>query len=93
MRSRYSAYALKLPLYLLATWHTDTRPAILDLNDEPALKWIGLQIKGSQQISAECAQVEFVARYKENGKAKRLHETSTFVKVNDAWYYLNGVHE
>ena len=30
MRSRYSAYVLKLEDYLLATWHPDTRPRQLE---------------------------------------------------------------
>ena len=34
--------------------------------------------------------VEFVARYKVNGKAERLHEVSRFVKMQHYWYYLNG---
>ena len=31
MRSRYTAYVLKLEDYLLATWHPSTRPQQLDL--------------------------------------------------------------
>lgn len=31
MRSRYSAFALGLEAYLLATWHASTRPSVLDL--------------------------------------------------------------
>jgi SEC-C motif-containing protein len=46
MRSRYSAYVLKLEPYLLATWHPDTRPASLNLETE-ATKWLGLEIRNS----------------------------------------------
>jgi uncharacterized protein YchJ len=35
MRSRYSAYALGLEEYLLATWHPSTRPEKLDLASTP----------------------------------------------------------
>jgi SEC-C motif domain protein len=44
MRSRYSAYVLKLSDYLLATWHPSTRPSELDLSDDDS-KWLGLEIK------------------------------------------------
>ena len=40
MRSRYSAYVLRLAPYLLATWHASTRPATLDLADD-ATRWTG----------------------------------------------------
>ncbi|XLM23157.1 hypothetical protein MKD33_17040, partial [Chromobacterium piscinae] len=42
MRSRYSAYALGLEAYLLATWHASTRPEALNLaEDAGVVKWIG----------------------------------------------------
>ena len=44
MRSRYSAYALGLSDYLLATWHPSTRPASLDLHGQPPLRWLGLDV-------------------------------------------------
>ena len=46
MRSRYSAYVLRLTDYLLATWHPTTRPATLDA-DPPALRWLGLEVRSS----------------------------------------------
>lgn len=93
MRSRYSAYVLGFESYVLSTWHPDKRPISLNLDKDPPIKWLGLQVKRSEQRDATHALVEFVARYKLNGKGERLHEISTFVKVNDAWYYLNGVHK
>ncbi|WP_459741119.1 YchJ family protein, partial [Pseudomonas aeruginosa] len=41
MRSRFSAFALGLAPYLLATWHPSTRPESLDLDD---VTWRRLQI-------------------------------------------------
>lgn len=102
MRSRYSAYALATQIpalseYLLQTWHPDTRPQSLDLNDENAAKWLGLQIRHHQNIDAEHALVEFVARYKHagnlGGKAERLHETSRFLRIDNRWYYVDGDHQ
>ncbi|MEQ1487648.1 MAG: YchJ family metal-binding protein [Methylotenera sp.] len=94
MRSRYTAFALaefypSLEEYLLQTWHVDTRPAALNLAEDPPTKWLGLQIKRTETLG-ETAIVEFVARYKIAGKAERLHEISQFERLDDRWYYLVG---
>lgn len=89
MRSRYSAYVLKLEPYLLATWHASARPASLDLACENA-KWLGLEVKKHTPESALRASVEFVARYKIGGRAARLHEVSCFVREDGRWFYLDG---
>ena len=36
------------------------------------------------------AEVEFVARYRVNGRAGRLHERSRFVREANRWYYVDG---
>lgn len=89
MRSRYSAYVLKLEDYLLATWHSSTRPAILNLADDNT-KWISLEVKKHSPESADRATVEFVARYKIGGRAGRLHEVSRFVREGGRWLYVDG---
>lgn len=89
MRSRYSAYVMKLEDYLLATWHPDTRPAALDLAYDDT-KWLGLEVKCHRQESADQASVEFVARYKIAGRAHRLHEISRFVREDGRWFYMDG---
>lgn len=90
MRSRYTAYVLGLEDYLLQTWHTDTRPAALNLAEDQAIKWLGLQVKRAEIINESTATVEFVARYKVGGKAERLHELSQFLRLEGRWYYLVG---
>ena len=90
MRSRYSAYVLGNAAYLLATWHPQTRPAGLDLSEEPVPHWLGLQVKRHEVLGPEEARVEFVARYKIGGRAHRLHETSRFGCLGGRWYYLDG---
>ncbi len=87
MRSRYSAYVLKLEAYLLATWHPDTRPANLEFENE---KWLGLEVKKHTPLPESSATVEFVARFKINGRAHRLHEISRFSLEDGRWYYLDG---
>jgi SEC-C motif-containing protein len=88
MRSRYSAYVLKLSRYLLDTWHPETRPAELDLTGDTT-QWLRLEIRHHEQAD-DAATVEFVARYKINGRACRLHETSRFACQDARWYYLDG---
>ena len=87
MRSRYSAYVLGLTDYLLATWHASTRPESLD--DAPT-HWLGLDVKRHQAIDDTRAIVEFVARYRVDGRGHRLHETSRFVREDGRWYYVDG---
>lgn len=90
MRSRYSAYVLGLELFLLATWHSSTRPVSLNLSEDVATKWLGLRILQVKNTSATTATVAFIARYKIGGqKAERLQETSQFL-FTDRWYYVSG---
>lgn len=88
MRSRYSAYVLQLANYLQATWHVSTRPAEMTFDDEQT-KWLGLDLRAHAQHGDD-ATVEFIARYKINGRAQRLHEISRFVREDGRWYYLDG---
>ena len=90
MRSRYSAYVQEREAYLLATWHPATRPASLDLGASPKPQWLGLTVISHAPADADHATVEFVARYKLNGRAFRLHEVSRFERVDGRWLYLDG---
>ena len=89
MRSRYSAYVLKLEDYLLATWHASTRPSELHLAADDS-KWLGLEVRSYQQQNATHATVEFVARYRIAGRGHRLHELSRFVHEEGRWFYVTG---
>ena len=87
MRSRYSAYVLELPDYLLATWHASSAPGDLELQP---VKWLGLEVLHAAQ-STDAGVVEFIARCKVNGRASSLHETSRFVQTDGRWFYIDGV--
>jgi SEC-C motif-containing protein len=90
MRSRYSAFVIKNESYLLSTWHTSTRPQEPLFNQDPT-HWMGLTVKQFIEASDRLsATVEFVAIYKINGKAHRLHEMSSFVRENKQWLYVDG---
>jgi len=89
MRSRYSAYVCGLGDYLRDTWHASTRPAE-PFTFDPAVRWLGLEVRRHVQADAAHATVEFLARSKLGGRAQRLHETSHFVRENGRWFYLDG---
>ena len=89
MRSRYSAYGLALNGYLLDTWHASTRPAD-GLAFDPALHWLGLEVRRHELLADGSAVVEFVARSKVAGRAQRLHESSRFVLEAGRWFYVDG---
>ena len=89
MRSRYSAFVLERADYLLATWHASRRPS--QLTFDPGVKWLGLEVREHLPIDANHAEVEFVARQRDqSGRAVRLHERSRFVREDGRWYYLDG---
>jgi len=90
MRSRYSGFVLCDEAYLLATWHPDTRPSAVRLNNTQ--RWLGLSIRRTEQGEPgdRTGIVEFVARFKVDGKGHRLHEISRFEKIKGRWYYLDG---
>ncbi len=90
MRSRYTAYTLLREDYLLATWHASKRPEQLGLAEEASSKWLWLEVKRHEKQDADHAIIEFVARYKINGRAFRLHEVSRFVREDGRWFYVDG---
>lgn len=91
MRSRYSAYALRLPDYILQTWHPETRPAELSTESLSGIKWLKLQVLSHEQADAETAYVKFVATF-QSGKQKKEHltEHSRFSRENGQWLYIDG---
>jgi SEC-C motif-containing protein len=86
MRSRYSAYVLGLIEYLQATWHPSSAPGELELSP---VKWLGLDVREAQ-TTGDAGVVEFVARFRVDGKGERLHEISRFVREAGRWYYIDG---
>ncbi len=88
MRSRDSSFALERADYLLVTRHSSTRPASLDF--DAGAKWLGLEVREHKTTGADTAEVEFVARYRLDGRAVRLHERSRFVHEDGLWFYVDG---
>lgn len=86
MRSRFSAYALDRQQYLLSSWHPSTRPDSIE--SDPSVQWLRLKIIDTE---TRPDQVEFVATFKLNGKAHKMHENSRFVFENGHWFYLGAI--
>jgi SEC-C motif-containing protein len=92
MRSRYCGFVTCDEPYLLATWHPDTRPSKVRLDTQQ--HWLGLSVRATEmgETDDDSGTVEFVARFKVEGKGHRLHEISRFEKIAGRWYYLDGEH-
>lgn len=92
MRSRYCGFVTCDESYLLSTWHPETRPSGVRFDEKQ--RWLGLSVRATEAggVGDVSGTVEFVARYKIDGKGHRLHEISRFEKVDSRWYYLDGEH-
>lgn len=90
MRSRFSAFAVNLPEYLLATWHPDTRPT--DLVVDEAMIWHRLDIIRTESGGPFDSRgvVEFEAHYSLLNHSSSQHEISEFVREDGRWYYVDG---
>ncbi len=89
MRSRYSAFVRERGDYLQATWHPSTRPAEA-LRFDPGTRWLGLEVRAHRSIASDRAEVEFVARHRNAGRAVRIAERSRFVREHGRWFYVDG---
>ena len=90
MRSRYSAFAVGDAGYLLATWHSATRPPSLGL--DPAVRWTGLDVlrTAGGGLPDQDGTVEFRAHWVHGGTRGEQHEVSRFVREDGAWRYLDA---
>jgi len=96
MRSRYSAFCANESAYLINThWPVDVNNLTEIQSTIDSTIWLGLRIIDSQETNGHSegksfGTVEFVAFYDDNG-VKQLHEKSNFRKINDHWFYLDGI--
>jgi len=92
MRSRFQAFRDGDADWLLASWHPSTRPATLDLSDNP--RWRGLQIIEvvAGGPNDDRGVVEFRATFLvPAGGVEIMQERSEFVRENGRWYYLRAI--
>lgn len=94
MRSRYTAYVKVAEPYLKETLAPESRG---DYNENDVREWakksewLGLDI-----LNAKGNTVEFVAKYRTQGKVLEHHEVSKFRKDGNRWFFVDGdshVHE
>lgn len=93
MRSRYSAHVKKEISYLRNTLAPEQRSSFIE---KDVLAWANSEWLGLEIIEAKGSKVEFIAKYKSKGKVFEHHEYSTFRKIGDKWFFVDGdshVHE
>ncbi len=93
MRSRYSAFVLGKIDYLLDTLAPEQRQQIHREQLQETITqthWLGLQVLDSSLDANDEATVEFVAWYQDTPMGQ-LHERSRFCKIEQRWFYLDGV--
>jgi SEC-C motif-containing protein len=95
MRSRYSAFVRHEIDYLMYTLSPARkkdidRKGVEEWSNNTA--WTGLQIVSTELGGPgdDKGQVEFIAKFKEEGKEQEHHELATFVKLNGEWFFEDG---
>jgi SEC-C motif domain protein len=94
MRSRYSAYVKVAADYLYETTHPNHRKGYDHEGTRTwaeSAEWQGLEIIASSGGADDLVgQVEFKARYAENGEDKEHHELGQFRKLDGRWLFTEG---
>lgn len=92
MRSRYTAYHRGDARHVLRTWHPDTRPVSLDLDDDR--EWTGLDVlavTGGGMLHTS-GTVDFVAHFRDRRRGRsgvgEMRENSRFERVSGVWMYV-----
>lgn len=90
MQSRYSAYVVKNADYLIATTHESTRNLF---SKDEILSWASEnQWQKLKVIAFDATTVEFQAFFRGPDANDCIHhERSTFEKVNEHWFYIDGI--
>ena len=95
MRARYAAYVKVETDFLFETTHPEHREGYDHKGTREwaeSAEWDGLEIVATKNGSARNAtgEVEFIARYREDGVKKEHHELALFKKENERWYFTDG---
>ncbi len=95
MRARYSAYVGVQTDFIYESTHADHRSGY----DHKGTKewaenadWQGLEIIGTNKGGKDdtSGEVEFVARFLENGEPREHRENAQFVKEGERWFFTEG---
>ena len=95
MRSRYSAYALNLPAYIIRTTHPDSDHIEEDraawakgiMAFSSSITFAGLTILETE-TDGEVRWVTFEADLRQSGQPVPMRERSRFEKVEGVWRYI-----
>jgi SEC-C motif-containing protein len=92
MRSRFTAFAVGDPAYLISTWHPSTRPSELELELDPSIRWQRLDVERAEAGGPFDREgvVEFTAHYRHDGERGEQHEVSTFRREGGRWFYVGA---
>lgn len=95
MRARYTAYTKAATDFVFETTHPDHREGYDHAGTEEwaeKSEWLGLEIVETRLGGPEdtTGEVEFVARFRENGILNTHHELGHFERKEDAWYFTSG---
>ena len=91
MRSRFTAFQLRDPGYLKATWDPLKRPKQLGF-DQDERTWSSLEVVktiGGGEAD-ERGVVEFKAKYELGEDTYLFHEISRFIRQDGRWLYLDA---
>jgi SEC-C motif-containing protein len=88
MRARYSAFAVGDLGYLLATYHSSSRPEAFSL--DPSIGWTRLAVLETTGggLFDDVGTVQFRAVYVRDGKRGVHAETSRFTREDGRWTYV-----
>ncbi|NBX84925.1 MAG: YchJ family protein [Gammaproteobacteria bacterium] len=95
MRSRYSAFYLSDINYIKKTMKEPAShqfDSVETFRWMKKIKWIGLKILKTENLSISPSYVEFSAQYIENDFLKTIHERSEFQLSDNRWFYTTGEH-
>jgi SEC-C motif-containing protein len=95
MRSRYSAYVKVDMDHIVNTTHEDKRGEFNRAESEAWAKktdWHSLEILRSEVGDGDdpSGSVEFIARFRKNGKMAHHHEVAEFRKEEGKWFFYDG---
>jgi SEC-C motif-containing protein len=95
MRARYSAYVGVQMDFVFETTHPDHRQGYDHAGTKEWAEnseWQGLEIVEARKGASEddVGEVEFIARFKENGAPREHHENAQFRKDGGRWYFTDG---
>jgi SEC-C motif-containing protein len=95
MRARYTAYTKAATDFVFETTHPDHREGYdHEGTREWAEKseWLGLEVVAAHGggVDDEIGEVEFIARFREQGVLRTHHELGHFERKDGAWMFTSG---